>query len=89
MAYNAANLHRLAGGSGVGFWKYVTTDTQSEVGTAGYFDEAANMLNLYDIICVAANIDSSPVVFYTFVNANSGSTVDVVNGVAIPSTDTN
>ena len=87
MAFNAANLHRLSGASGTAFWKYLTTDTQADVNTAGYFNDAANMLNLHDIICVAADTDGTPAVFYTYVNANDGSTVDVVDGVAITSTD--
>jgi len=87
MAYNSANLVRIGGASGVAFWKYTTTDTQADVNTAGYFNNAANMLNLYDIVCVAADTDGTPAVFYTYVNANDGSTVDVVDGVAITSTD--
>jgi hypothetical protein len=88
MAFNSANLIRIGGGSGSALWKYVTTDAQTVVRAAGYFNDAANMLNLHDIICVAADTDGTPVVYYTYVNSNDGSAVDTVDGVAITSTDT-
>jgi hypothetical protein len=87
MAFNAANLIRIGGGSGNALWKYVSTDAQAVIQVEGYFNEAANMLNLYDIICVVADTDGTPAVYYTYVNANDGSTVDTVDGVVITATD--
>lgn len=88
MAFNAANLNRLAGASGVALWHYATTDTVATVNTAGYFNSAANMLNLNDVIIAVTSTGGTPVISHLYVNANDGSTVDVVDGVAITNTDT-
>jgi hypothetical protein len=87
MAFAAANLTRLAGASGVSLWHYTTTDTIATVNTAGYFNDAANMLGLNDVIIAVTSTGGTPVVSHTYVNANNGSTVDVVDGVAITNTD--
>lgn len=87
MPYNAANLTRLAGASGVSLWHYSTTDTIADVNTAGYFNAAANMLGLNDVIIAVTSTGGTPVVSHTYVNANSGTVVDVVDGVAISNAD--
>lgn len=87
MAFSASGLTRLAGASGVSLWHYATTDTIADVNTAGYFNSAANMLAINDVIIAVTETGGTPVVSHTYVNANSGGTVDVVNGVAITNTD--
>ena len=87
MAYSAADLICIGGGSGKRLWYYSTADTIATVNTAGYFNDAANMLNLNDVIMAVTSTGGTPVVSHTYVNANDGSTVDVVNGVAITNTD--
>lgn len=88
MAFNAEKLTRLAGASGVSLWHYTTADTIADVNTAGYFNAAANMLKLSDVIICVTSTGTTPVVTHTYVNANNGSVVDVVDGVAITNTDT-
>lgn len=87
MAYDAANLTRLAGGSGVSLWHYTTTDTVATVNTSGYFNASANMLGLNDVIIALTSTGGTPVLSHLYVNGNDGSTVDVVDGVAITNTD--
>lgn len=87
MAFSASGLTRLAGASGVSLWHYTTTDSLDDVNTAGYFNSAANMLGLNDVIIAVTATGGTPVVSHTYVNANSGTVVDVVNGVAITNTD--
>lgn len=87
MAFSASGLTRLAGASGVSLWHYATTDTIADVNTAGYFNSAANMLAINDVIIAVTSTGGTPVVSHTYVNANSGGVVDVVNGVAITDTD--
>lgn len=87
MAFTPASLTRLAGASGVSLWHYSTADTIADVNTAGYFNSAANMLALNDVIIAVTETGGTPVVSHTYVNANSGTVVDVVNGVAITNTD--
>lgn len=87
MPFSASGLTRLAGASGVSLWHYATTDSLDDVNTAGYFNSAANMLGLNDVIIAVTATGGTPVVSHTYVNANSGTVVDVVNGVAITNTD--
>lgn len=87
MAFTASSLTRLAGASGVSLWHYSTADTIADVNTAGYFNSASNMLAVNDVIIAVTETGGTPVVSHTYVNANSGGTVDVVNGVAITNTD--
>jgi N-acetylmuramic acid 6-phosphate (MurNAc-6-P) etherase len=88
MAFTPASLTRLAGASGVSLWHYATADAIADVNTAGYFNAAANMLNVNDVIITVTSTGTTPVVGHTYVNANSGTVVDVVDGVAIANTDT-
>jgi N-acetylmuramic acid 6-phosphate (MurNAc-6-P) etherase len=88
MAFTPASLTRLAGASGVSLWHYSTADSAADVNTAGYFNSAANMLGLNDVIIAVTSTGGTPVVSHTYVNANSGTVVDVVDGVAITNTDT-
>jgi len=87
MAYTASSLTRLAGASGVSLWHYSTADTIATVNTAGYFNDAAAMMSVNDVIIAVTSTGGTPVVSHTYVNANNGSTVDVVDGVAITNTD--
>jgi hypothetical protein len=87
MAFTASSLTRLAGASGVSLWHYTTADTIATVNTAGYFNDASAMMNVNDVIIAVTSTGGTPVVSHTYVNANSGGTVDVVDGVAITNTD--
>lgn len=88
MAFDAGNLTRLAGGSGVSLWHYTTTDAIATVNTAGYFNSAAGMMKVNDVIIAVTSTGGTPAISHVYVNANDGSTVDVIDGVAITSTDT-
>ena len=52
MAYSASGLHRIGGASGVNLWIYQTTDAIATVKSDGYFNDAASMLNVRDLISV-------------------------------------
>tara|TARA_A200000113_G_scaffold220365_1_gene230397 strand:- start:2867 stop:3130 length:264 start_codon:yes stop_codon:yes gene_type:complete len=85
MAFSASGLTRLAGGSGVNLYHYSTTDAIATVNTAGYFNSAANMLNVRDVIIVADT--NTPTTSFVSVLSNTGSVVDVSDGTAIAETD--
>jgi len=85
MAYNAANLTRLAGASNGSLWFYTSAAAIAAVNTAGYFNDAANMLAIRDVvICVDTN---TPTTHFVNVLSNTGSVVDVSDGTAIVETD--
>lgn len=86
MAFSAANLTRLAGASGVGLWHYSSADAIATVNTAGYFNNASNMLNIRDVIIVVDT--ATPTTSLVSVLSNASGVVDVSDGLAITETDT-
>ena len=85
MAFNAANLTRLSGASGVSLWHYTSADSIATVNTAGYFNAASNMMNIRDVILI---VDSNtPTTNLASVLTNASGTVDISNGTAIVETD--
>lgn len=85
MAYSASGLSRLAGSSNMNLWSYVTADAIATVNTEGYFNSAANMLAIRDVIIVADT--NTPTTSFVSVLSNTGTVVDVSNGTAIVETD--
>lgn len=85
MAYAASGLARIGGDSNGSLWMYTSADAIATVNTSGYFNSAANMLAVRDLIIVCdTNVPST-----NFVNvlSNTGSVVDVSDGTAVVETD--
>ena len=91
MAYSATGLNLIGGGNKAGnapqIWSYSTTDAQSVVRAANYFNSAADLLKVNDVILVASATGGTPVLTWSYVNANTGSAVDTVDGLTITATD--
>ena len=85
MAYASAGLTRIGGASNGELWFYTTTDAIAAVNTEGYFNDAANMLAVRDVIIVADT--NTPTTSFVSVLSNTGSVVDVSDGTAIAETD--
>ena len=85
MAYSNAGLHRIGGASGAALWMYRTADAIATVNTSGYFNDAANMLNVRDLIIVQDT--NVPTTNFVTVLSNTGSVVDVSDGTAVVETD--
>ena len=88
MAYQSKDLSVLAYANGLTLWHYTTTDLAADVDTAGYFNDAADMLRVGDMLMANVDTDGSPVAGLYLVNANSGGTVDVADLTAVGGTDT-
>lgn len=86
MAYSAANLTRIGGASNGDLWFYSSTDAIATVRASGYFNNAANMLSVRDVIIVTDT--STPTTHLCNVLSNTGSVVDVSDGTVIAETDT-
>lgn len=86
MAYSAANLTRIGGASNGDLWFYSSADAIATVRASGYFNDAANMLSVRDVIIVTDT--STPTTHLCNVLSNTGSVVDVSDGTAIAETDT-
>lgn len=87
MAYTASSLSNVATASGFSMWHYSTADTIATVNTVGYFNDAAGMIKKNDYMIIVSSTGGTPVVSHAYCNSNTGTVVDIVNGVAITSTD--
>tara|TARA_R100001594_G_scaffold38402_4_gene69558 strand:+ start:3115 stop:3378 length:264 start_codon:yes stop_codon:yes gene_type:complete len=85
MAYAASGLTRLGGDTNGSLWRYTTTDAIATVNTANYFNDAANMLAVRDLIIV--HDTNVPTTNFVTVLSNNGSAVDVSDGTAVAETD--
>lgn len=85
MAFSAAGLTRIGGASNADLWFYTTTDAIATVNTAGYFNDASNMLSVRDVIIVADT--NTPTTHLVSVLSNASGVVDVSDGTAIAETD--
>lgn len=54
MAFAARNLSVLSYANGFTLWHYTTTDTLTAIETAGYFNDASDMLRSGDMIITNA-----------------------------------
>lgn len=92
MAFDRTNLALESATQNSGLprqWAYTTTDTAAVVDSAGYFNDADDLLNVGDIIRANVDTDGTPGYGEFYVSANSGGTVDVNDIVSrVTSTDT-
>lgn len=88
MAYNAYNLSVLAYANGFTLWHYTTTDADTVVDNIGYFNRAADMLRVGDMILANTDTASTPDAGIFLVNGKSGGVVDVANLTAVGASDT-
>jgi hypothetical protein len=85
MAFAASGLTALAYGNGFTLWHYTSADAIATVNTAGYFNDASDMMAVRDVIIV---VDSNtPTTSLVSVLSNASGVVDVSDGLAITETD--
>jgi len=90
MAFTRKTLARLGSNSSDAgaLWMYTTPDTIATVNTADYFLGAIDEINLNDVIIAITSTGGTPVVTITYCNSNTGSAIDVVDGLTVTATDT-
>jgi hypothetical protein len=66
---------------------YSTTDAIADVNTAGYFNTIASLLRVGDIIFCYTSTGGTPAMSIVWVNSNTGTVVDVVDGLTVTATD--
>jgi hypothetical protein len=79
MAYISRNLSVLAYANGFTLWHYTTPDVATTIDTGGYFNSAADMVRVGDMILVNADTAGTPVAGMMVVATNTGASVDVAN----------
>lgn len=86
MAYALSGLQQVGpGGNAPRIWVYSTTDAIATVNTAGYFNNASDLLQVRDIIFVCDT--NTPTTHLVSVLSNASGVVDVSDGTAIAETD--
>ena len=88
MAYNPKNLSVLAYANGFTLWHYTSTDDGTVVDNTGYFNAAADMLRVGDMILANVATSSSPGAGVFLVTANPTGSVAVANLTPFGATDT-
>ncbi|MBO6518698.1 MAG: hypothetical protein JJ900_11730 [Rhodospirillales bacterium] len=88
MAFKSKDLSVLAYANGFTLWHYTTVDTAADVDTAGYFNDAADMLRVGDMLFANVDTDGTPAGGIFYVNANASGTVDVADMTQVGGSDT-
>ena len=89
MAYSVTGLVPIGGQSKAGnapqMWAYTTTDAIATVNTAGYFNDASELLKVGDLMYV--HDSNTPTGSLCIVLSNASGVVDVSDGTTIAVTD--
>lgn len=89
MAYSVTGLQPIGGQSKAGnapqMWSYTSADAIATVNTSGYFNSAADLLKVGDLIYV--HDSATPTASLVVVLSNTGTVVDVSDGTAISVAD--
>ena len=92
MAFSATGFNAIGGqsksGNAPAIWTYTSTDAQSVIRATGYFNSVASVLKVGDIIFCYSATGGTPVMSTAYVNSNTGTVVDITDGVTVTSTDT-
>ena len=90
MAFDAAGFATIAAskaGNAPSVYSYTTTDAITTVRVEGYFNSIASILKVGDLIYCQTSTGGTRAATLTWVNANSGTVVDVTDGTTISATD--
>jgi hypothetical protein len=88
MAYSSTGLNLVAGskaGNAPQIWAYQSADAIATVNTSGYFDSAASLLKVGDLMYVYDT--ATPTASLVVVLSNTGTVVDVSDGTTISVAD--
>jgi len=92
MAFSSTGFNAIGGQSKAGnapsIYIYASTDAQSVIRASGYFNTIASILKVGDIIFCYSATGGTPVMSTAYVNSNTGTVVDITDGVTVTATDT-
>lgn len=77
MAFKASDLSVLAYANNFTLWHYTSIDDSVAIETAGYFNNAVDMLRTNDLMIVNIDTDGTPATKFYIVTGNDGSSVTV------------
>jgi hypothetical protein len=76
------------GASPKSFWHYASADAMTVIDATDYFLPAINLLKVHDMLWITAATGGTPLHYFSYVNANNGTTIDITDGLQITATDT-
>ncbi|WP_298374853.1 hypothetical protein [Azospirillum sp.] len=79
MAYASKDLSVLAYANGFTLWHYTTHDLAADVDTIGYFNGAADLLRVGDMVLANCAVGGAPSGGVLIVASNAAGVVDVAN----------
>jgi hypothetical protein len=92
MAFSATGFNAVGGQSKAGnapaIYTYSSNDDQTDIRASGYFNTVASILKVGDLIFCYSATGGTPVMSTAYVNSNTGSVVDITDGVTVTATDT-
>ena len=83
--FNTASANKA--GNAPSIHTYSTTDAIGTVNDSGYFNSIASILKVGDIIFCYTSTGGTPAMTAVWVNSNTGTVVDVVDGLTVTATD--
>lgn len=83
--FNTASANKA--GNAPSIHTYSTTDAIGDLNTAGYFNTIASILKVGDVIFCFTSTGGTPAMSIVWVNSNTGSVVDVTDGLTVTATD--
>ena len=86
MAFSIDGFYPDPRAAGVRIHTYSSADAIATVNTSGYFNDLANIVNVFDVILVVDT--ATPTANWVNVLSNASGVVDVSDGTAIVQTDT-
>ena len=92
MAFSSTGFNTVGGQSKAGnapsIYTYASADAQSVIRVSGYFNSISSILKVGDIIFCYSATGGTPVMSTAYVNSNTGTVVDITDGVTVTATDT-
>ena len=92
MAFSSTGFNTIGGqsksGNAPSIYTYSSTDAQTAIRVSGYFNSVASILKVGDIIFCYSATGGTPVMSTAYVNSNTGTVVDITDGVTVTATDT-
>lgn len=85
MAYSATGLQPIGGqgkaGTAPQMWSYTSADAIATVNNSGYFNGAADLLKVGDLMYIRDS--ATPTASFVIVMSNNGTVVDTSNGTTL------
>jgi hypothetical protein len=69
-------------------WAYTSPDAMTTIRVADYFLPAVALLKLWDVLLIQAANGGTVTVHLSYVNANTGTAIDITDGTQVSATDT-